>query len=149
MGKRAFIYEIHPNTITRALEGKEISQEEIRFGIVKDLDKAWMTMHFIFREFDPPLKYAIIGDSIHPQSPDKLDDLIDNKTEFYIGFMSPRLVKDISKELENISFMKLVKIFEEHDENFDEYKNSKFLSLREIYSKAAIKESALYICASI
>ena len=149
MGKSAHINEIHPNTITKALNGEVITVEELKFGINKDLDKSWMVMHSIFQEFGPPLKYTIIGDSIHPLSPEKLDDLIENKSEFYIGFMSPSLVKDVSKELEKISSHNLNELYKKHDEEFDEYNMSYFSNLREIYSYAAKNESALYICASI
>ncbi len=106
-------------------------------------------MHYIFQEFEPPLKYTIIGDSVHPLSSNDIEDLIENRTEFYIGFMSPKLVKEVSKELDKLKQRDLTNIYKRYNDIFDEY-NKKYLSnLKEAYSTAAANDNALYIGASI
>jgi hypothetical protein len=96
MGVRAGLTEIPPDLFEQAVAGGEPKlPDQPRHSI----DKAWHDFHAVFKAKGPPLSLAISGDHLHPLSPLTLDEFCEGNHEYYVGFVSPRLVREVAAAL--------------------------------------------------
>lgn len=98
------------------------------------IDKAWLPFHTTFKDEDPPLKFALTGDCLHPASPHGLDEFCEGGHEYYVGFVSPELVVDIANALADWKADR----FDSCGDFFDR--------LKAAYQTAAARKQAMMIC---
>jgi hypothetical protein len=110
MGIRASLTEITPDAFEQILQGGEpdVSQGSRHF-----IDKAWHDFHVVFSRLDWPLNLVIAGDGLHPQSPHSLQEFCAEGHDFFAGFMSPALVREIAGALHDLSLQELTRWYDE------------------------------------
>lgn len=99
MGVRAGLIEIPADLFEQVVSGGEPKLPEVpRHSI----DKAWNDFHIVFKSKGPPLSLAIAGDCLHPQSPHSLDEFCEGNHDYFIGFASPSLVREVADALSGV-----------------------------------------------
>lgn len=147
MGVRAELREIPAAAFARVKAGGDIIKEDLETGAWTSLDKAWYDFHNLFKQMDSPLKYVIAGDYPYPLSPRDIETFVENDDyDFYMGFVSPPVVREISDSLSKLSDLELTRMLEEVGMEFDRYCQRYFKDMKRTYSQVAKNGNALYIC---
>jgi len=142
MGVRAGLTEIPPDLFEQVVAGGEPKlPDEPRHSI----DKAWHDFHIVFRSKGPPLSLAIAGDRLHPQSPHTLDEFCKGNHDYYVGFASPRLVREVAEALTGLTASDYKRW--ESELVGDQYNCGEtfFPDLKAAYTEAAVRKNALMI----
>ena len=142
MGVRAGLVEIPPDLFEQVVAGREPKlPDHPRHSI----DKAWYDFHAVFKAKGPPLNLAISGDQLHPMSPHSFDEFCEGSHDYYIGFASPRLVREAAGSLATTTAADYKRW--ESELFGDEYNCGEtfFPQLKAAYAEAAARQSALMI----
>lgn len=142
MGIRAGFTEITPGAFEQIARGGE---PDVSRGKRHFIDKAWDDFHTVFERLGPPLSLIIAGDCLHPQSPHSLQDFYKGGHDFYAGFMSAKLVREIADILAALPLLHLTQWYTElgvggYDRDF-----YLFDELKAAYVEAAKHGNALMI----
>jgi hypothetical protein len=149
MGLRAGLIEISATSLAQVKAGETLTEDELKTYAWTSLDKAWYEFYRLFKRMVSSLKYAISGDYPHPLGPQSLDEFAENGiSDFYIGFVSPSIVKDICLSLAELSNQDINRMYGEIGLEFDKYSQSYLENLRHAYSRATANTNALCICIS-
>ncbi|MEX0718643.1 MAG: hypothetical protein WD066_18765 [Planctomycetaceae bacterium] len=141
MGVRAGLTVISAEAFDEIVAGKEPDCT----GPYYPLDKAWRDFRIILEDRDPPLRYAISGDVLHPQSPHTLEEFCEGNHEWYAGFVSPRLVREIAAELEALPPSEWQRWYDERCDGSYDPDGTFFQELKAAYGDAARSGRALMI----
>jgi hypothetical protein len=142
MGLRAGLTEITPDAFDKVAAGGD---PDLTGGEHYSIDKAWDDFHVIFAAKGPPLSLAISGDCRHPQSPHTLGEFCEGKHDYYLGFASPRLVKEIAKELSTVTDFQFSQWCEQGGKGQYICAATLFPDLKMAYTNAASRGNALVI----
>lgn len=142
MGLRAGLTEITPDTFEKVAAGGD---PDLTGGDHFSIDKAWEDLHVVFAPKGPPLSLAISGDLRHPESPHSLGEFCEGKHDYYVGFASPRLVKEIAEELSTFTDLQFSQWCEQYEHGQNNCAASLFPSLKAVCSNAAARGNALVI----
>jgi hypothetical protein len=142
MGIRGGFTEISPTAFEQISRGKEPDTSR---GKRHFIDKAWHDFHAVFSRLEHPLNLVIAGDCLHPQSPHSFQEFCAGGHDFFAGFMSPMLVREIAEALLALSPQQLKHWYDElgvggYDRNF-----YLFNELKAAYVEAADHGNALII----
>lgn len=110
MGIRAGFTEITPDAFNQIRVGGEPA---LAGGQHHSIDKAWHDFHVVFGRQGPPLSLAIAGDCRHPFSPHSLEEFSTGNHDYYVAFMSPRLVREVAEALATLRPPQLQNWYEE------------------------------------
>jgi hypothetical protein len=141
MGVRAGLTEIPAELFEQVVAGEAKLPDEPRHSI----DKAWHDFHAVFKVKGPPLSLAIAGDHLHPLSPHSLDEFCEGNHDYYVGFVSPRLVREVADALSTLTAAGYKRC---ESELFGDHYNcgeTFFPCLKAAYSEAAARQNALMI----
>jgi Domain of unknown function (DUF1877) len=142
MGVRAGLTEIPPDLFEQVVAGGEPKlPDEPRHSI----DKAWNDFHAVFKVRGPPLSLAIAGDRLHPLSPHNLDEFCEGNHDYYMGFMSPRLVREVADALSTLTASDYKRWESELFGNHYNCGETFFPHLKAAYVDAAGRQNALMI----
>jgi len=142
MGVRASLTEISPEQFEQVVAG---GQPKLPNEPSYSIDKAWNDFHFLFRCKGHPLRHAIAGDYLHPQSPHSLDEFCEGNHEYYLGFASPRLVLEVAHSLTDLSAMDYKRWENELMGTQYNCGETFFPYLKAAYESAAARKNALMI----
>jgi hypothetical protein len=147
MGVRAGLTEISADVYTKVKAGGNVSEADLKDRTWTSLDKTWYGFHNVFKQMAPPLKLTISGDHPHPLGAPDIDVFVEGADyDFYLGFMSPSLVKEIADSLSLLSYTEIAQLFELAGIEFDDYFQHYLDGMKQAYSQAAENGNALYIC---
>ena len=144
MGLRAGLTEITADAFEQAARGGD--PDNLTAGERHSIDKAWDDFHLTFGRCGPPLSLAISGDCLHPMCPQSLDEFREGNHDYYVGFMSPRLVREIADVLSRLPLSQLRQWYDELGVGGYDHDFSYFLELKTAYVDAAAHGNALIIC---
>jgi hypothetical protein len=142
MGLRAGLTEITPDVFDQIARGEE---PDLPSGERRSIDKAWDDFHVVFKKEGPPLSLAIAGDVLHPESRHTLEDFLGGNHDYYVGFMSPGLVRDIANALTGFALSELTRRCEALDPGQYTCGLGFFGELKAAYTEAAQRGNALVI----
>ncbi len=138
MGMRASFTEISPQAFEEIARGGE---PDVSKGNQHFIDKAWYEFDKVFQRLGPPLSLAIAGDCLHPQRPQSFGEW----HEFYAGFMSPKLVREIAKALSALTLPQLQQWYTELGIGGYDRDLRLFANLKVAYVEAADHGNSLMI----
>ena len=147
MGIRAGLTEIPADVYAKVKAGGNIDDNDLKDRVWTSLDKTWHGFHLVFKRMDMPLKFVVSGDFAHSlgaKDINSFEERADN--DFYLGFMSPPLVRDIAASLSQLSNEEVAQHFAVTGIEFDAYFQNHLNALIKAYSQAAKNGNALYIC---
>lgn len=142
MGVRASLTEISPDAFKQIASGGE---PELRDGKRTSLDKAWYDYYAMTGYGAAPLKKAITGDCLHPQSTQTLEQFYAGAHDYYAGFASPRFVLELANALSGLTYPDLKQTFAENDRELRDYDWNAFQALQSAYVEAATAGNGLMI----
>jgi len=142
MGLRAGLTEITSDVFDQVAEGRE---PDLASGKRHSIDKSWYDFHKVFERKAPPLNLTIAGDRLHPLSPHTIEEFCQGNHEYYIGFMSPDLVRAIADALLGLTLSELKQWYEELGVAQYECALSFFDELKAAYVESAKRGNALMI----
>jgi len=85
----------------------------------------------------PPLAYALRGDY---RDPDAFEE-----SDYYRGYVSPDMVKDIASSLSHLPPLEIASLFEAAEAEFNEYYQRHFERLTRFYLQVAEAKDAIFI----
>jgi hypothetical protein len=142
MGVRAGLTELPRDLFEQVLAGGEPTlPNEPRHSI----DKAWHEFHSVFKLKGPPLSLVIAGDHLHPLSTHRLDEFSTGNHDYYIGFMSPSLVRDVADALSTVTAIDYKRWESELFGDRLHCGEAYFSQLKSAYTEAAERQNALMI----
>jgi len=142
MGVRATLTEIPSDLFEQVIAGREPTFPD---QPSHSIDKAWTDFHAVFKVKGPPLSFAIAGDHLYSLSPHRLDDFCDGNHEYYIGFVSPRLVREVADVLSTLTETDYKRSESELFGNDHGYGETFFPVLKAAYTEAAARKNSLMI----
>lgn len=143
MGVRAGLTEINPQEFEELIAGRS---PDVSGGEYHSLDKAWGDIHEALRQVGPPLDKVLSGDRLHPDCHQTFEDFYRGSHDYYVGFASPELVREVADALARINPPEDVR--REGSAKFDynaDYVGWYFRELQKVYSGAADRGNALMI----
>jgi hypothetical protein len=111
------------------------------------LSRSWDELHLALRSFGPPLSLALTGDYGFEGGLDRFGWDEANKSDHYVGFVSPPLVVQIATRLRDLSFEQLAKKLEEPSRGAD-YLAPFYRDLVEFYAAAAAGGDCVFFYAA-
>ncbi len=96
MGRSAILVELAPDLFARVAAGAD---PDLQRAAQHSLESAWDSLHAVLRSKGPPLSLAISGDCRHPVCPHSLDEFREGSHDYYLGLVSPQLVREVAEEL--------------------------------------------------
>lgn len=143
MGVSAGLTEISPHDFEELTAGGSPDTSGAEYH---SLDRAWGDINEALRQAGPPLDKAITGDRLHPDCPHTFEDFFSGSHDYYVGFASPELVREVADALAGCNPPHSAR--QEGSVEFDyiaDYVGEYFKVLRDVYNGAAERGNALMI----
>ena len=145
MSVTASLKQISADVYEKVKAGGGIDKEDLDLERTV-LSRSWYVLHIVSKQMPPPLRYFMSGDYVHPLGAPDIDSFRQPGYEdFYLGFMSPSLVKQVADDLSLLPREELARFFERAGKEFDDYFQHYFDAIKQAYSNAAEKGNALNI----
>jgi Domain of unknown function (DUF1877) len=108
------------------------------------LDRSWDELHPALCSFGLPLSLALSGDYGYEGGLDRFGWDEDDKSDHYLGFVSPPLVEEIAARLSGLTFEQLADKLTQPSRGV-EYVAPRFRELVEFYAAAARNRNCVFV----
>jgi hypothetical protein len=146
MGVRASLREISATTFMKLQAGEKLDEDDLIEPSSAFLDIFCRDFHVMFKQADSPLRYIFDGDFPHPSSAANIDDyLMNTASNYFVGFVSPDLVKEIADALPRLTNTYIKRLAQQAGIIWQAYHEGYIQEIKDVYIRAARNGSALCV----